>query len=213
MSKLLAILQRAAANIHDGHDHADGVKAGTGDVRFNQCQRSLCSDLRWAIDEVTSPAWTPFEKGTVPLAVRALGDSVILINSRYQVNIRFLGELPPFGFMAHLSIKRRDKSPLRNWRDLQRIKNEVCGEHCTAVEIFPPEAHLVDTSNQYHLWVFREYEFPFGFKDGRMVSDFTAGNSVQEPFEQRPTDLNAREVEVRELFAALKADGATDGSH
>ncbi len=154
------------------------------------------------------PPWTPFEAAEIPPEIKALGDTAIFINSRYQVNVRILGEKPPFGFMAHLSIKRRDKAPIRNWRDLQRIKNEICGEHCEAVEIFPAEGRLVDTSNQYHLWVFREYVLPFGFQDGRVISDIPKGNSVQEPFEERPPDCNAREVDLREIFSKVQTYAA-----
>jgi hypothetical protein len=35
----------------------------------------------------------------------------------------------------------------------------------------------VDTSNQYHLWVFSDptRRFPFGWTTGKMLSDSTAG--------------------------------------
>jgi hypothetical protein len=34
------------------------------------------------------------------------------------------------------------------------------------VELFPAESRLVDTANQYHLWVMAdaEYRFPFGYQ-------------------------------------------------
>jgi hypothetical protein len=112
--------------------------------------------------------------------------------------------------MAHLSIKRIDKAPIRNWRDLQRIKNELCGPECDAVEIFPRESQLVDTANQFHLWVFATYEFPFGFKDGRLIADIKMGNSVQEPFEDRPPDCNSRVDELRATFVTATTTAALD---
>ena len=40
------------------------------------------------------------------------------------------------------------------------------GENRFAVEVYPPEKFLVNTSNQYHLWVFAEdVQLGFGFQD------------------------------------------------
>lgn len=73
---------------------------------------------------------------------------------------------------VHLSIKRIDQKPVRDWRDLQRIKNQLLGEECEAVELFPAESRLVDNANQFHLWGYDDptFRFPLGFGD-RMVSD------------------------------------------
>lgn len=56
--------------------------------------------------------------------------------------------------LVHLSIRRLDRKPVRDWRDLQRIKNQLLGAECEAIEIFPAESRLIDTANQYHLWGF-----------------------------------------------------------
>jgi hypothetical protein len=60
----------------------------------------------------------------------------------------------PFEF--RLSIQREDKEPIRSWRLLQDIKNEVAGADREAIEIYPPESEVTDTANIYHLWVFME---------------------------------------------------------
>ncbi len=72
---------------------------------------------------------------------------------------------------AHLSIKRHDREPIHDWRDLQEIKNTIVGESCEAIELYPAEARRVDTANQFHLWACLdpEYRFPFGFEN-RAVS-------------------------------------------
>jgi len=57
------------------------------------------------------------------------------------------------GKVMHLSIKRNDRRPCNDWRDMQEIKNLLAGPERQAIQIFPKESHLVDTSNQYHLWV------------------------------------------------------------
>jgi hypothetical protein len=87
-------------------------------------------------------------------------------NDKYQVHVR------PQGAITHLSIRRMDREPIHDWRDLQTIKNMLVGESHEAVEIYPAEDRLVDTSNQYHLWVFSDPSFrlPFGFGE-RLVMD------------------------------------------
>lgn len=39
------------------------------------------------------------------------------------------------------------------WRDMQRIKNEICGEESTAVSVMPPASELIDDADMYHMWV------------------------------------------------------------
>jgi hypothetical protein len=94
----------------------------------------------------------------------------VYLNSQYQVHVR---EHDPEGWppMWHLSIKRIDKAPVHDWRHFQRIKNELIGPESEAVELYPAEARLVDTSNQYHLYALRKIgqQFPFGMRDGRTV--------------------------------------------
>src|SRR5438105_2948014 len=96
------------------------------------------------------PAWSVFE---LAAPIPEIDDDYIFVNSRYQVNVRIMPAVPVFGRYVWLSIKRRDKQPLRSWRDLQRIKNEICGRECEGVELFPAESRLVDSANQYHLAV------------------------------------------------------------
>jgi hypothetical protein len=72
-------------------------------------------------------------------------------NDLYQVQVRDLD-----GGLVHINVRRVDGAVVRDWRHLQRIKNEILGAECEAVEIFPAESRLVDTSNKYHLWGFRD---------------------------------------------------------
>jgi hypothetical protein len=98
-------------------------------------------------------------------------------NDTYQVSLR-----QPEDGMVHLSIKRNDRAPIHNWRDLQEIKNQLIGPEHEAVEIYPAESRRVDTANQYHLWVFTDpkYRIPFGF-EGRFVTEDSFCGSVQRP--------------------------------
>lgn len=47
------------------------------------------------------------------------------------------------------------------WYEMQRIKNELFGPETTAVEIYPPQKHVVDGSDMFHLWILPG-ELPFG---------------------------------------------------
>lgn len=106
-------------------------------------------------------------------------DELVFTNARYQVSIRQVAPAKPFGRILWLSIKLRSRAPMRRWRDLQRIKNELVGPSFEAVEIFPAEERLVDTSNQYHLWVFIDgYRLPFGYAE-RLVVGISWGGAVQ----------------------------------
>jgi len=138
--------------------------------------------------------WTPFEHADVTETNKALAaagldpEDNILINSRYQVNVR-TSPFPPPGWpcdIIHLSVKRRDKLPIHDWRDLQRIKNELVGPDNEAVEIYPAESRLVDTANQYHLWVFADpaIRLPFGFNQRLVSGEDGLSGSKQRPFEK-----------------------------
>lgn len=93
-------------------------------------------------------------------AIKKLDDyeaaSTYWINDLYQVERRALE-----GGLVHLNVRRRDGAIVRDWRHLQRIKNELLGAECEAIEIFPAESRLVDTSNKYHLWGLTDPTFRF----------------------------------------------------
>jgi hypothetical protein len=87
-------------------------------------------------------------------------------NDRYVCHVRRFDS----GAVAHISYRRQDRKPARDWRDAQRIKNELAGEHTWAMEVYPDEDHLVDGANQYHLWCLPPGVVPpFGFHQGREV--------------------------------------------
>jgi len=61
-----------------------------------------------------------------------------------------MSDSPPY---MHLTISRHDEQACKSWKDFQQIKNELAGPECEAVELYPAESRLVDTRNEYHLWV------------------------------------------------------------
>ncbi len=97
------------------------------------------------------------------------------MNDQYTVQVYDDG-----GDWWHLSIKRNDRSPLRDWRALQQIKNRIIGPEHDALELFPAESRKVDTANQYHLFVLKDRakRIPVGFTR-RWVSDEQIGQARQ----------------------------------
>ena len=162
------------------------------------------------------PRWTPFVREPLhppePAKIRALAaqvgvhPAVILerfretareeqmwSNSRYVVFVKRTPWVLDGTTLVHLSIKRHDKEPVgpERFRDFQRIKNEFVGEECEGVELYPAEARLVDTSNQYHLWCVEgvpaqepesgPFRFPLGY-EARLVFDrLPDGPAKQQP--------------------------------
>ena len=122
----------------------------------------------------------------------------VFINNLYQVTYRDVktednGEPAT---IAWLCIRRLDSEPIHDWRHLQQIKNDLCGKEREALEIYPAESRLVDTSNQYHLWVLPEgVRLPFGYLE-REVSDVPFGHNKNRAFVDPPEDLNARVHEL-----------------
>jgi len=72
--------------------------------------------------------------------------------------------------VMHISFRRNDRKAVHDWRDIQRIKNDIAGEETEALELYTAESRLVDESNQYHLWCFPPGErIPIGYNEGRVV--------------------------------------------
>ena len=123
--------------------------------------------------------WTPFVKIDPELCGHGWADEG-WENNKFLVWVYFPdnphGE--GNGEVTQLSIKDHQRSVrAHDWRDMQRIKNELCGPERVAVEVFPPMSQLMDTSNQFHLWVYPEgYELNFGYKRRNVCVDQDAHN-------------------------------------
>lgn len=182
------------------------------------------------------PPWTPFK-----FASKYAG-GMMFYNSRYQV-VRYPAKSPDAGSgwprVVHLSFKHNANIAITDFRDMQLIKNELVGPSSFAVQIFPPEEQLVDTANQYHLWILVPDKWealagamggplwsvpadcdwpalPFGFWEGRML----AGSHVMEGGNQRafaeehmPEDLAAQQAHLHKLaekYQLLMKSGASE---
>lgn len=119
---------------------------------------------------ITAPTWTPFVE--VEAIGGELGEHETMWQNRFYVVIRKYLQGTHEGAI-HLSIRHIDRKAIRDWRHFQRIKNELAGENREGLEIFPPEEYLVDTANQYHLFVMPLGQTtPFTWKaQGRIVGN------------------------------------------
>ena len=126
--------------------------------------------------------------------LKELDRQEIWVNNLYQVNIlrgkncdQYVHNKYLKGKCDYITIKTHKKEAIRDWRHFQQIKNELCGEDREAIEIFPSEKRLVDTANQYHLWVLPEGEnMCFGFTE-RLV-DYTERSGGFNKAGQRGTE-------------------------
>ncbi len=87
-------------------------------------------------------------------------------NDIYTVNKRVIGPDGSGGEIVHISIRRNDNGIARDWRDFQKIKNQLCGREAEGLELYPAESRVMDTANQYHLWVFTKKKLPIGWTVG-----------------------------------------------
>jgi len=145
------------------------------------------------VQRADDPAvWTDWvDLNLTPAELENLGNPMrVARNSRYLVMVNHAapgesnhlnGDPPPN--VVHLSIKRHDQEPFQDWRDLQRIKNELVGPENEAVQLYPRESRLVDAANQVHLWVFTstKISWPIGWVSGRVVTSESMGGATQRP--------------------------------
>jgi hypothetical protein len=91
----------------------------------------------------------------------------IYCNDTYQVMIERTAPL------IHVCIRRHDNEPCKDWKHHQQIKNELIGPEYEAVELFPAQSRVIDTRNEYHLWVHPNpsFRFPFGFSSNREAQE------------------------------------------
>lgn len=142
--------------------------------------------------------WEPWQTSILKVQGE---EQLVYHNNRYHVFYRkHTVEGVPHDII-HLSIKNNDRSARHDWRDFQRIKNEIVGPQREMVELYPREANKVDLSNQYHLWGYDTDE-PFfsggggiGWQSSRLVWNGTSPRpdipdtegAVQRPSEEEST--------------------------
>jgi len=154
-----------------------------------------------------------------PQALRRLYEKMkrdkLYLSEFYQVAV---DKDPPHAFpgalLWHLSIKRLDKEPIHDWRDLQAIKAQLCGDEAEAIELYPAKSRTVDTSNQFHLWVFmrmsglRLPRLPVGWSAGVVVDEAATGRAKQRPLSEGAKDAASKAYDVEVARAQLQRLGS-----
>jgi hypothetical protein len=94
------------------------------------------------------------------IAAHLAKSSEMWANDRYTVTVYRRDD----SSVECLSVKRNDKGAVRDWRHMQKIKNELAGPETEAFQLFPAESRLVDTANQTWIWVLPpDLRIPLGF--------------------------------------------------
>ena len=99
-----------------------------------------------------------------------------------------------WGKVEHVTITRRRKGEdpwdIRSgdtsftWADKQEIKDDLFGKNRLAIEVYPKEDRLVDSSNVYHLWVFdKNFNLPFGIHPKEYTKSINRGSMPLTPEE------------------------------
>lgn len=158
------------------------------------------------------PPWDPFVDVTDHLSsplLRKMGlggkDLILKVQERmgtgnketraFQNSRYFVHRTPhPQGGWT-LSIRNLVNDARHDWREFQRIKNELCGPECEGFELYPAEDRLVDTSNQFYMHVMPPgMRLPVGF-DSRLVmkprTDRDPTGTNQRPWEPGSEPVDA----------------------
>ena len=93
-----------------------------------------------------------------------------IVKDAHEADMALNDTAPPAWY---LSIKRIDQEPICSWRDIQEIKNQLVGPDNDAFMLYPSERRVVDTVNQYHLFVLKDVGplIPYGFNQGQHIVD------------------------------------------
>lgn len=104
-------------------------------------------------------------------------------NNVYHANcVRFETDWPMGGGpWAIIGITANNQTALHDWRDFQRIKNDIVGPDWEGVELYPAESRLVDPSNRFYLWCVPKGVLRFGY-DHRRIWGWRIAIAPQRPF-------------------------------
>ena len=114
--------------------------------------------------------------------IESKNNTKTFVNDKYRVTARKVTSSMVLCDVIWLSLQRVDGKAIHSWKDLQDIKNQLVGPNHEAIEIYPAESRLVDTSYQYHLWVFSDptYRVPLGYTE-RLVLDKSVPTPPKRP--------------------------------
>tara|TARA_R110002020_G_scaffold399695_1_gene609527 strand:+ start:479 stop:1024 length:546 start_codon:yes stop_codon:yes gene_type:complete len=108
--------------------------------------------------------WHGITKVEAKKMIKTLNDQVFYANDLYNCQVTEKKYNQSIGTeITELSITRRDRKAIHDWRHLQWIKNDILGVDVEAIELYPSESRLLDTANTFWLYAFPKGEIlPFG---------------------------------------------------
>lgn len=117
-----------------------------------------------------------------PCPEKTLDGFPVYKNHLYTCSCRHHSEGWPLGGgpWAQIGIYCEDGQARHDFRDMQRIKNDLVGPEWEAIELFPAESRLMDPSNYYLL--FAAPKIPIGVYDGRRIIGHEQCLAPQRPF-------------------------------
>ena len=134
----------------------------------------------YAHSEPASRRWQPMKK------VGHQHDYDIYENDAYYCSVRRFAK----GFFLKnspyiiLGITATDETARHDWRDFQRIKNDIAGREWEGIELYPAESRLKDPSNRFYLWCVPKGVLKFGLPGGRHVLTSSNADAPQRPFDE-----------------------------
>jgi hypothetical protein len=95
--------------------------------------------------------WPAWETKLLPNGTGGIGwNTEVRVAYRNRIFAVLERPLPNGG--KHLAVS--SMSGVRpTWREMQRIKDELVSPEALAVEIYPPQAEIVDHADMFHIWV------------------------------------------------------------
>lgn len=105
--------------------------------------------------------FTEYERKELPEGIRSKRDRDSTVPSEWLVKnqthtVIVIGDdrcADPLQGWVVLSIRRNDRAAECDWRIFMRIKNDLVGPDREAIQLFPGMRRVVDTANQYFLFV------------------------------------------------------------
>lgn len=134
--------------------------------------------------EAPSSAWEPMRQ-TDTVRLSNGEEAAIWENRFYSCSVRRYTQGFPIDNSPYviLGLTHVSETARHDWRDMQRVKNDLCGEEWEGLELYPAESRLVDPSNRFYLWCVPPGVIHWGLDvSGRRVLTMAASIAPQRPF-------------------------------
>ena len=132
----------AWASAHEHAEQAEGTPPTAKPAPFFSAELPAA-----ALDVSIIASRFGIDLATAERQVQQLRQQSIFLSATHQVNVQLIRV--PFGQglgdVAWLSIKRRDREVIRDWRELQAIKNAIVGPEHEGFELYPAEGDVPES--------------------------------------------------------------------